>query len=90
MRQDLLRSIENFLWQTGQPRHLDAVTLVCAAGNDLAQENDLLVPFPDRDVEIADAFAFLGELGQLVIVRREECARLDFVVQKFGDAPGNR
>src|SRR5205807_9451856 len=69
---------------------LNAVTLVRASWNDFAQKNDLLVPFPDRDIQIGYAFSFVGELGQLVIMRREKSARLDLVVQKFGHAPGDR
>src|SRR5437762_116578 len=61
-----------------------------AAGDDLAQENDLLVPFAHSDVKVADAAAVLGEFGQLVVVRREQRARFDFVVQKFGHAPSDR
>src|SRR5437762_116579 len=60
-----------------------------AAGDDLAQENDLLVPFAHSDVKVADAAAVLGEFGQLVVVRREQRARFDFVVQKFGHAPSD-
>ena len=50
--EDILGAIENLLWQTGQARHLDAVALVRAARDDLAEENDLLVPFPHRDVVV--------------------------------------
>ena len=90
MRQNLLGAIQNFLRQTGQSRDLDSVTFVRATRHDFAQENDLLVPFADRDVEIANAFAFFRQFGQLVIMRREQRARFDFIVQKFRDAPGDR
>src|SRR5579885_3225628 len=76
MRENFLGAIENFLWQAGQARHLDAVTLVRAAGNHFAQENDLVVPFAHRHIEIADAFAVLGQFGQLVVVRGEKGAGL--------------
>ena len=88
--ENILRAIQNLLRQTGQPRDLDAVALVRAARDDLAQKNDLLVPFAHRDVEIADAAALLRELGQLVVVRREKRARPDLVVQKFRHAPCDR
>ena len=75
--------------QAGEARDLDAVALVGAAGDDLAQEDDLLVPFAHGDVVVAHAGAGQLELGQLVVVRGEERARLDFVVQIFRDAPGD-
>src|SRR5437870_1130516 len=90
MRQNFLRAIENFLWQTGEAGNLDAVTLIGAARDDLAQKDDLIVPFAHGDVEIADATALLGELGQLVVMRREQRARFDSVVEKLGHAPRDR
>ncbi len=50
MRENFFCSIEDLFWQTGQARDVDSVTFVCAAGDDFAQENDLLVPFPHGDV----------------------------------------
>src|SRR5439155_4775565 len=88
-RKDFLCAVENFPWQTGQTRDVDSVAFVRAAGDDFAQENDLLVPFAHRDIEIADAATVLGEFGQLVVVRREQRPRFDFVVQKLGHTPGN-
>ena len=76
MGKNFFRSIEDFFWQAGETRHLDAVTLVRAAGDDFAEENDLLVPFAHGDVEIAYAFAVLGEFGQLVIMRGEQTCAL--------------
>ena len=75
MRKNFFRAVEDFFWQAGEPRDLDAVTFVRAAGDDFAQENDLLVPFAHGDIEIADAFAVLGEFGQLMIMRgKQTCA----------------
>src|ERR1043166_2854466 len=90
MRENLFRTIEDFLWQTGQARDLDSITFVRAARDYLAEENNLLVPFADGDIEIADAFAFYRELRQLVVMRCEQCSRFDLVMEKFGDAPGDR
>ena len=89
MRKNFLRSIENFLRQPGQPRDLYSIALVRAARNNLAQKNNLVVPLAHRLVEIANAAAFLGKFRQFVIMRREECARPNLVVQKFGHAPGD-
>ena len=57
------RSIENFFGQTGEARDLNPVTLVGTARDNFAQKNDLLVSFAHGDIQIANAFAVLGELG---------------------------
>src|SRR5207249_2212957 len=84
---NFLGAIKDFLWQSGKARDLDAVALIGATGDDFAQKNDLLIPFAYHDIQIADAFAILGEFRQLVIVRGEQCARFDLVVEKLCDAP---
>src|SRR5207249_10830297 len=89
MRKNFLGPVENFLWQTCQPRDLDAIAFVRTAWHDFAKENDLIVPLADGDIEIANAFAFRGEFGQLMIMRGEEASRFDFVMEKLGDAPGD-
>src|SRR6266699_5074055 len=48
-RKDFLCAVENFPWQTGQTRDVDSVAFVRAAGDDFAQENDLLVPFRSEE-----------------------------------------
>jgi len=53
-----LGAIENFPRQTGQTRDLNAVAFISAARHDFAQENDLLIPFADGDIEVGDARAF--------------------------------
>jgi len=63
MRKDSLRWFENFLRQPGEARDLNAVAFVRGPGSDLAQNNDLLVPFTDREVEVGDTAAIGGELG---------------------------
>ena len=69
---------------------MNSVALVRAARNDLAQKNDLLVPFPDRDIEVHYPFSFQRQLSQFVVMSREQGPRLDRVVQKFRHAPRNR
>src|SRR6266542_685046 len=71
VRENFFGAIENFFWQTGEARDVDSVTFVRTAGDNFAQENDLLVPFAHGDVEIADTTAVFGELGQLVVMRGE-------------------
>ena len=87
MGKNFLGAIENFFGQTGEARDLDAVAFVCAAWDDFAKKNDLLVPFAHGDIQIANAFAVLGELRQLVIMRGKQSARFNFVVEKLADAP---
>ena len=67
---------------------MDSVALVGAALDNLAQEDDVLVPLLDGEVEIPRARVGAGELGQLVVVRREERSGLDPVGDIFGDGPG--
>src|SRR5215831_13109150 len=80
-------AIEDFFGQTGETGHLYAVTFVGTARDDFAEKNNLLVPFAHGDIQIADAFAVCGEFGQLVIMRRKQTARFDFVVEKLGHTP---
>src|SRR5215475_4947881 len=80
-------AIENFFGQTGEAGHLYAVTFVGTARDDLAKKNDLLVPFAHGDIQIADAFAFFGQLGQFVIMRGKQTARFNLVVEELSDAP---
>ena len=58
--------------QAGQPRHLDAVAAVRSARDDLAQEHDVVFPLADDDVEVGHRGQRVGEIGQLVVVRRED------------------
>ena len=66
---------------------MDAVTFVRATGDDLAEEDDRVVPFANGDVPVLHAAAREREFGELVVVRGEEGAALGLVVQKLGDAP---
>ena len=74
----------------GQPGDVDAVALVGAAGDDPVQEDDLALALADRDVGVAQPGLGLLELDELVVVRGEEGAAADRVVQVLGDRPGER
>jgi len=87
MGENFFGAIKDFFGQTSEAGDLDAIALIRTARDDFAKENDLLIPFAYRDVQIADAFAVLGELGQLVIMRGKQRARFDLIVEKLGDAP---
>jgi len=66
---------------------VDAVALVGAVFDDLAQEDELIVPLAHGDIEILQPRRARGEFGQLVVVRGERCLRADLVVQVFDDGP---
>ena len=85
--QNLLGARDDLRRQPGQPRDLDAVTLVRAALDDLAQEDDLVVPLAHGDVVILDAGPGHLEFGEFVVMGGEERPRADAVVQVFRDAP---
>ena len=65
---------------------MDAVALVGRAGDDLVQEHDLVLPLLHGDVEVPHAGELLGQVGQLVVVRGEQRAAADRVVQVLDDA----
>ena len=68
---------------------MDAVGFVGGAGEDLVEEDDLLVPLADGDVAVHDGFAGVGEVGELVVVGGEEGAAFHLVVEVLGDGPGD-
>src|SRR5437879_306867 len=55
-----------------EPRDLDAVASIGAAGLHLVEEHDLVVPLADRDVEVPHGAEPPREPRQLVEVRREQ------------------
>jgi hypothetical protein len=54
VEEDLPGPVDDGPGDTGQLGDMDAVALVGGAGDDLAQKNDLVLPFPDRDVIVPD------------------------------------
>ena len=87
--QDFPCSLEDGLGETGQPRNLDAVALVGGAGDDFAEEDDVVVPFADCDVAISHTGAGAGEVGQFVVVGGEEGAAGGDVMKMLGHAPSD-
>jgi hypothetical protein len=63
MRKNFFGAIEDFFGQAGKARDLNSVTLVGASWDNFAKKDDLLVPFAHSNVQIADAFAFVSQLG---------------------------
>src|SRR5262249_33678329 len=70
--QNLPRAIDNRARQSGQPRHLYAVTPVRAAGDNLAEEDDVVLPFACGNVKVDHAWGRVGKVRQLVVVGRKE------------------
>ena len=87
--QDFAGAFEDGFGEAGEARDLDAVALVGGAGDDFAEEDDVVVPFADRDVAVGHAGAGAGEVGELVVVGGEKRAATGDVVQMFGHAPGD-
>ena len=82
-----LGSRDDGIGQAGQARDLDAVAPVGAARPHLVQEDDLVVPLAYGDVEVSDGRQPIGQLGQLVEVRREEHLASGALVQRLDDGP---
>ena len=87
--QDFPRALQHGVGQARQPRDLDSIALVGRAGRDLAQEHHAVAPLAHEHVEVLHAGHGQHQIGELVIVRREEGLRLHarLVVQVFGHGP---
>src|SRR5205823_13794108 len=57
--EDLARAIDHGLRQAREPRHLDPVAAIGAAGNDLAQEDDLVLPRSEEHTSELQSLAYL-------------------------------
>ena len=64
----------------------------CSAGNYAPDENDFVVPFLDRDGDVAESRQMFFELRQFLVVRREKGARASVggAVEVLDDGPGDR
>ncbi len=89
--QDLLGPLDHISRHAGQAGNLDAVGVGGAAGDDGAQEYDLVVPLPHRHGEVPDPFPGHGQLGQFVVMGGEQSAgpATGGVVDVLGHGPGN-
>src|SRR4029079_10270341 len=76
--------------QAGQSSDLDAIRAVRRARLQAMQEHDLLARLAYRDVEVAERRKLLGQLRELVIVRREHRLAADPFVQVLCHGPGDR
>ncbi|MFM2178184.1 MAG: hypothetical protein RL015_2282 [Verrucomicrobiota bacterium] len=87
--EDFFGSRDDVFGEAGEAGDLDAVAFFGAAGEDLAEEDDLLVPLLHGNVVVLHSAAALRERGDLVVVGGEEAAGTDVIVQMLGDAPGD-
>ena len=87
--EDFLGAVDDGFGEARQLGDLDAVGFVGGAGEDFAEEDDVVVPFADGDVVVFDGALGVGEVAELVVVGGEEGAGLDGVVEVFGDGPGD-
>ena len=64
----------------GEAGDLDAVALIRPAFDDFSEEDDLVVPFADSDIEVADAGEAGGEFGEFVIMGGEQRFCTDLIM----------
>ncbi len=88
--EDLLGTLIDFDWYAGETGNMNAITFVGGAVDNFVEEDDLIVPFADGDVQVADAGKRFRQVGELVIVRGEKGAATEMVVQIFDHGPGER
>lgn len=69
--ENFARAIDDCRREAGEAGNLNSVAAVGGAGDDLADEDDFVVPLLDRYGEIAETREGVRELGQFVIMRRE-------------------
>lgn len=72
--EDFLGSRDDVFGEAGESRDLDAVAFFGAAGEDLAEEDDLLVPLLHGHVVVLHPAAGVRQDGEFMVVRGEECA----------------
>ncbi len=77
LHQDFPCPLDDLLGQSRQLRHLDAIAPVGSSRDQLMEEEDLILPFLDGDVEILHAGPGAGQVRQFVIVGGEERLHAD-------------
>src|SRR5262245_20176371 len=71
---------QNRTRHAGETGHLNTVALVCAALDNLAEEDNLIVPLAHSHVEIPQPRQAHGQYSQLMVMRGEERLGADGVV----------
>ena len=85
--QHLPSAVDHALGQPGHLGHVHAVALVGPAGHYLVQEDHLVALFGHRHAVVANAWQTGGQVGQFVVMGREEglAAQPGVVVDMFDD-----
>src|SRR5687767_1835348 len=86
--EDDFGAFEDGFGDAREARDLDSIAFVGTAFDDLAQEDDLVVPLADSDVEVPDAGKPAGEFGEFVVMGGEKSFGPALVVEVFHDGPG--
>src|SRR5450432_838122 len=81
---------EHGLGQTREPRACDAVALRSGAMLELVQEDDVASVLARGDAPVFATSARHGELGELVVVRREEGTARGDIVEVLANGPRDR
>lgn len=61
--EDGFGALDDDFREAGEAGDLDAVAFVGGSGEDLVEEDDFLVPFPNGDVVVGDGAFGIGEIG---------------------------
>ena len=69
---------------------MNAITATGSTGDDAVEEHDIVVVFADGDVPVGGLFESGGEVGEFMVVGSEHGSAAGFVVEEFGDCPGER
>src|SRR5687768_14823444 len=80
IRKNNFGALDDRFRNPGEAGHLDAIAFVSAPFHDLAQEDDLVIPFPHSHVEVTKAGQTPGKFSEFVVMRGEESLRTDLVV----------
>src|SRR5699024_8623501 len=81
--------LDDGVGQAGKLGDLNAVAVVGRAGNDAAQERDVVAPLFDRNVVVFDPFDVLLHAGQLMVVGGKEGFAADLVADIFYHGTGD-
>lgn len=67
---------------------MNPVTSSGSAGDDSMEKHDVVVVFAYGDVPVGGLFECGSEVGEFVVVGCEHGSATGFVVEEFGDGPG--
>ena len=89
--EDMGSALHDATRHTRHARHVDAETVLAAAGHEFTQEDDLLPHFAHRDAVVFDALELVRQLVELVVMCGEQRFGpvVAVAVEVLGDAPGN-